>query len=134
MWRMPFGCGGARSERINSGCSLSSVRRAVGVRRIHQLVPPVITTRFHMDARSRAPTTMQPVTDGVCASVHQPPASIYFRPAPPSAVGRHDDVAARIVDPVFSGIGEKAPNTMECVAPMRAQASIAIASSGISGM
>jgi hypothetical protein len=51
---------------------------------------------------------------------------------PPSAV--IDEAGCAILDPAGSASGEKPPNTTEWTAPIRAQASIATAASGIIGM
>ena len=56
------------------------------------------------------------------------------RAAPPPAVGGDEDLGLGVVDPVAQRVGEKPPNTTECGAPMRVQASMATGSSGIMGM
>jgi len=59
----------------------------------------------------------------------------HFFAATPAAVGGDDQLALRVVlMPIDQRGAGKAPKTTECVAPIRAQASIEIASSGISGM
>ena len=54
--------------------------------------------------------------------------------AAPALVGGDQDRRSAIGDPPARASGEKPPNTTECTAPIRAQASIAIAASGIIGM
>jgi hypothetical protein len=49
-------------------------------------------------------------------------------------IGGDHGAAVGIEDPVAQGVGEKPPNTTECTAPMRVQASMAKAASGIIGM
>ena len=52
-------------------------------------------------------------------------------PLAPAAVGRDQHLARGVVDAARRAtVREKPPNTTECAAPMRAQASIAIGSSG----
>ena len=53
---------------------------------------------------------------------------------PPAAVGGDQDLRLGVVDPTASASAEKPPKTTVWGAPSRAQASIAIGSSGIIGM
>ena len=78
---------------------------------------------------------MHDFTDGVCASA---PSTLALsgtdlpRRQPPSAVMH--SLAPQSLMRSRSASAEKPPNTTVCVAPMRVQASIATAASGIIGM
>ena len=72
---------------------------------------------------------------GVSASASSTPAlSVDGLAAPPAAVGGDDELRLGVVDAADSASAEKPPKTTVCGAPMRAQASMAIGSSGIMGM
>jgi len=82
----------------------------------------------------RRRTTMQCLTEGACAravSAMRLSGTVWPRRYPPSAVMRATAPASLIRSRRESA--ENPPNTTECTAPIRAQASIAIAASGIIG-
>ena len=117
---------------MNSGCSESSGSGGtVGGDLRHQRVPPVIAPLVIVTSWPVRCTTTTLDTFGQPSSASSTAASSGRRATPVAAVGRHDDLRARQSwMRSRRDSAENPPKTTLCGAPIRAQASIAIASLG----
>ena len=126
----------ARVEDEERMLAVERVRRADRRRAVHQLVPPEVASGLHRhgvaDAAHHDDVACTVGVSATAASTLALSGTTAPRRQPPSAVTTRRAWASLMRS--RSASAEKPPKTTLWVAPMRAQASIAIAASGIIGM
>ena len=134
----PLRLGGrpARVEQVEHVLRVDRHRRAVLGLAVDEVVPPVVAPRDHVHAVAETvddehALDRRRVGDRLVGVMLQ----VDLVAAPVAAVRGDQHLGAAVVDaPADSDSAEKPPKTTVCGAPIRAQASIAIGSSGIIGM